>query len=200
MPESILAAISRILSGDRVAVAWLYDTFAPRLLRRLGLRFAGIPGVDPEDLLQDTFLYALKQEGQVLERFRRGHSRGEPQEQDLEHFLWSAACGIASNRRRSLLRHPATEIDSQTFQDQVMLSQRDDGPALARDALERLAACLSKSGDRLELYFQLRYRDGHKPAEIAHLTGWTQKATYKLKQALDTALDSCIEVLELTAS
>ncbi len=195
MSESILAAISRILSGDREAVAWLYDTFAPRLLRRLGLRFAGTQGLDPEDLVQDTFLYALKQEGQVLDRFRQRHSGSEPMAQDLENFLWGAACGIASNRRRSLLRHPSAPIDSLTLS-----TDREEGLTLARDALERLAACLSQSGHRLELYFQLRYRDGHKPAEIAHITGWSQKATYKLKQTLDSALDACIETLELAVS
>ncbi|MEM7354647.1 MAG: hypothetical protein AAF657_27815 [Acidobacteriota bacterium] len=194
MSNSILLRISRILAGDRAAVAWLYDTFAPRLLRRLGQRFGGMRGLDREDLLQDTFLYVLKENGRVLERFR-GHQRGsEPREVELEHFLWSAACGIASNRRRSLLRHPAASLDGPELEPEVS----GEGSALARDALERLADCLLRNGDRLELYFQLRYRDGHKPAEIARITGWSQRTTYKLKQALDEALDHCIEVLELS--
>ncbi len=192
MPESILARISRILAGDRAAVAWLYDTFAPRLLRRLGLRFSGLRGLDPEDLLQDTFFYILKQDGRVLERFHGRHAGSEPQERELEHFLWSAACGIASNRRRSLLRHPFAGLDRHK-----PLVGGGESAAIARDALERLADCLLKSGDRLELYFQLRFRDGHKPAEIAKITGWSRGATYKLKQALDAALDRCVEALEL---
>lgn len=193
MPESILATISQILAGDRAAVAWLYDTFAPRLLRRLGQRFGGIGGLDREDLLQDTFLYVLKENGRVLERFKGRHAGGRPQALDLEHFLWSAACGIASNRRRSLLRHPAASIDGR----EVLPDVGGESPAIARDALERLASCLSDSGDRLALYFQLRFRDGHKPAEIARITGWSQRATYKLKQSLDAALDRCLEALEL---
>ena len=196
MRESILAKISRIRAGDRAAVAWLYDTFAPRLLRRLRLRFSAIRGLDPEDLLQDTFIYVLSRDARVLERFHARHAGAVPEEQDLERFLWSAACGIASNRRRSIVRHPAASID-----DDRALPPEPGGesPALARDALERLGACLVRSGDRLYLYFQLRYLDGHKPADIARIAGWSKKATYKLKQSLDAALEGCVEELELTA-
>ncbi len=195
MPESILATISRILAGDRAAVAWLYDKFAPRLLRRLGLRFGTVRGLDAEDLLQDTFLYLLSHDDRVLERFRARHAEADPEEQDLERFLWSAACGIASNRRRSLLRHPATAID-----DRDLTAGGSESPALARDALERLGDCLLRGSDRLHLYFQLRYLDGHKPAEIARLTGWSRRATYKLKQTLDAAVDACVEQLGLLPS
>ncbi len=195
MPESIPAPISRILAGDRAAVAWLYDTFAPRLLRRLGLRFGTIRGLDAEDLLQDTFIYVLSQDARVLERFRDRHAGAEPEKQDLEHCLGTAACGIASNRRRSIQRHPAAQLDDREHSPET----GGESPALARDALERLGECLFRSGDRLRLYFQLRYLDGHKPAEIAHLTGWSMRATYKLKQALDAALEGCVEELELSS-
>ncbi len=195
MADSILASVSRILAGDRAAVAWLYDTFAPRLLRRLGLRF-GTAGLDAEDLLQDTFIYLLSHGGRVLERFRARHQGAEPEEQDMEHFLWSAACGIASNRRRSLRRRPADSLGER----ELAPDAGGENPALARDALARLGACLFRSGDRLHLYFQLRYLDGHKPAEIAQLTGWSMRVTYKLKQSLDAALESCVEELELAPS
>ncbi len=194
MPDSILASISRILAGDRAAVAWLYDTFAPRLLRRLRLRFGAVRGLDSEDLLQDTFIYLLSHDGRPLERFRARHKDADPEKQELEHFLWSAACGIASNRRRSLRRRPAASLDDR----QIASETGGENPALARDALERLGACLFRSGERLHLYFQLRYLDGHKPAEIAQLTGWSMRATYKLKQSLDTALEGCVEELELS--
>ncbi len=201
MPDSILAPVSRILTGDRAAIAWLYDTFAPRLLRRLALRFGAAGGLDSEDLLQDTFIYLLSHDGRALERFRARHTDGDPGEQDLEHFLWSAACGIASNRRRSLRRHPAASLgEREPAPTPIASAGGGENPALARDALERLGACLLRSGDRLHLYFQLRYLDGHKPAEIARITGWSKRATYKLKQSLDAALEGCVEELELSPS
>ncbi len=186
MPESIPAQISRILAGDREAAGWLYDTFAPRLLRRLGQRFAA-HGLDPQDLLQDTFLYVLGSDGRVLERFRAR----AVDERDLEHLLWNAACGIASNRRRSVLRHPAAALDPRALPP----TAGGEGRAVARDALKRLGDCLFAGGERPYLYFQLRYLDGHTPAEIADITGWSRKATYKLKQTLDQALDRCVEEL-----
>ncbi len=196
MPQSILAKITQLLAGDRSAVAWLYDAFAPRLLRRLGMRFGEVRGLDCEDLLQDTFVYVLKEEGRVLERFRTRYVDDEPEAWDLEHFLWCAACGIASNRRRSLVRHPSASIEGR----ELMPNLAGESPAIARDALERLGDCLFRSGTRLRLYFQLRYRDGHKPAEISAITGWSQRATYKLKRALDEALERCVDELELGAS
>ncbi len=196
MSESILPSVVRILAGDRAAVAWLYDTFAPRLLRRLELRFGAFRGLDSEDLLQDTFIYVLNHDSRVLERFRARHSDGEPGEQDLEHFLWSAACGIASNRQRSLRRRPFAALGER----EPTPDAGGENPALARDALKRLGACLFRNSDRVHLYFQLRYLDGHKPAEISRITGWSMRATYRLKQALDTALEGCAEELELSPS
>lgn len=198
MPDSILSLVSRILAGDRAAVAWLYDTFAPRLLRRLVRRFGAIRGLDAEDLLQDTFIYLLSHDGRALGRFRTRHTDAAPEPQDLEHFLWSAACGIASNRQRSLRRRPAAALSEREVAHAPSASAGGESPALARDALERLGACLFRSGDRLHLYFQLRYLDGHKPAEIARITGWSMRVTYKLKQALDAALEGCVEELELS--
>ena len=192
MPESILEEISKIRTGDRDAVAWLYDTFAPRLLRRLGARFGSMRGLDRDDLLQDTFVYLLGKNGRVLDRFVDRSVDDGATPESLERFLWSAACGIASNRRRSLLRHPKAEIDKVTLQ-----IPGGEPPAVAKDALERLADCLRRGGDRAHLYFQLRYLDGHKPSEIAEITGWSKRSTYKLKQTLDEALERCVEELEL---
>lgn len=192
MPESTPAQISRILAGDREAVAWLYDGFAPRLLRRLSLRFGSFRGLDPEDLLQDTFLYVLGRDGRVLRPFLDRDPGNEPEESDLDHFLWSAACGIASNRWRSILRHPAAPIEGR---EELRPTPGIEDGAVARDVLERLGDCLLKSGDRHYLYFQLRYLDGHKTAEIAEITGWSRRMTYKLKQAPDEALDLCARQL-----
>lgn len=196
MAESISGEISRILAGDRAAAAWLYDAFAPRLLRQLRRRFGGVRGLDPEDLLQDTILYVLSAGGRPLKRFLERADGRAPTAETLAQFLWSAACGIASNRRRSLRRHPAVSVERFG---ELEPAGGGEARALAREALERLGDCLFRSGDRPHLYFQLRYRDGYKPAEIARITGWSRRATYKLKQALDEALERCVEELGLGA-
>ncbi len=193
-PTSIGPRIRSVLAGDRDALAWIYDTFAPGLMRRLGQRFQNSLGLEAEDLLHDTFVYVLRPEARVLERFL--DRPGVPTEASLSQFLWSAACGIASNRRRSLVRHPTTLLRDH----QATTEARDEEPVLARDALERLARCLLRRGDRSYLYFQLRFRSGLTPAEVAATTGWSKRATYKLKQLLDAALVKCLEELGLRAT
>ena len=195
MAESVSSKVEGILSGDPEARAWIFDHFAPRLLRKLGQRFGAQRGLDREDLLQDTFLYLFAHLGRALRRFL-DQAQGEPDEVALDHFLWNAACGIASNRRRSLLRHPTATLDDRDVSPVLGEEGRSEGRTLARDVLERLARCLLADGRRLVLYFQLRYRDGLKPAEIARATGWSRRATYKLKQSLDLALDLCLKKLE----
>ncbi len=193
--RSIQPEIDRILEGDREAIAWLYDRFAPRLMRRLGQRFGESQGLDSGDLLHDTFVYLLNHQGRVLKRF--SDTSKELSEAALGRFLWSCACGIASNRRRSVIRHPASDFDDEQEHPSV---PQVEGPAIARDLLERLARCVWGRGERAYLYFQLRYRGGLTPAEVAAATGWSQRSTYKQKQRLDRALELCIEELGLEES
>ena len=202
MPESqpiggpdgppLLELLPRVLAGHAAAIGTLYDLFAPRLLRRLRHRFGAHPGLDPEDLLQDTFVYLLGRDGEVLHRFVERHA--EPSPADLERFLWSAACGIVSNRKRSVIRHPSSQIEEER---ELGSYRGEETFTLARDALSRLANCLRDSGEKFFLYFQMRYVDGFEPAEIAQATGWSMKKTYKLKQALDQAVERCAQVLGL---
>ncbi|MEM1183001.1 MAG: hypothetical protein AAGM22_31960, partial [Acidobacteriota bacterium] len=67
--------------------------------------------------------------------------------------------------------------------------------ALDRDRLERLADCIERANARVFLYFSLRFRDGLAPEEIVTVTGWSKKATYKLKQRLNDAVEVCAEAL-----
>lgn len=192
MPTTVRWMLRRILAGDRAATAWLYDSFAPRLLRRLGRRY---PELDAEELLHETFLLCLR-DGAALLRRRLERSPEGLTEADLDRFLWDQACGIASNRRR---------------RDAVRREARADGlPAagepdpergsVARDTLRRLVRCLGEKGGRPYLYFKLRYVDGLAPEEIARATGWSRKATYKLKQSLDEAVRECARRLDLDPS
>lgn len=181
--------LERIVDGDPAAKAWLFDTFASRLLRRLRRRYGDL---DAEELLQDAYLLALRDDAALLLRVLERLPPAETTEARVEGWLWDQACGLASNRRRSVEHRRVVPL--------LPRSRRttEPGPerrSVARDTLKQLDRCLGSSDRRTYLYFQMRYVDGLKPAEIARATGWSRKVTYKLKQTLDAALRRCAEAL-----
>lgn len=186
--------LRRILAGDEGAAAWLYDTFAPELYRRLKRRYGHLGDTDPADLLHDAFLLFFQHDGRVLRRFLE-RTPETANAQTLAAYLWDQACGVASNRRRSAWHLRAVPVGE-------VRATAGAGDAaertVARDTLERLLACLGKARGRVFLYFRLRYCDALTPEEIVQATGWSRKATYKLRQAMNRVLDRCLETLGLT--
>lgn len=193
---SVEERLERLLEGDSGAAAWLFDAFAPPLLRRLGQRYGYLGGAEVEDLLQETFLLALRHDGRLLAAFRRraGEAGLPLEERDLERFLWDQACGLASNRRRSAAFRNVVPLAGAP---QAVVEGSAERQAIDRDTLLRLDGCLRGSGERIYLYYKLRHRDGLTPEQIAETAGWSRKATYKLRQALDAAVRSCAESLGL---
>lgn len=193
MPTTEWEKLRRITEGDREATAWLYDAFAPRLLRRLARRYGDL---DAEELVQDAFLLCLRDDAALL---RRALDRLPPETTGparIERFLWDQACGLATNRRRSALHRRVVQLEPRPRR------SAEPGPErrqVARDVLEQLDRCLGGSGSRVHLYYKLRYVDGLKPREIARATGWSSRATYKLKQRLDEAVRRCAAELGLEA-
>lgn len=184
--------LTRVGAGDLEAAAWLYDTFAPQLYRRLRGRYAYPGGPDPEDLLQDAFIFFLRNRGKVLHDFLRRVPPASQTCAELERHLWNLACGVASNWRRSARRRrvlPLADVGSR------MRVPSDEKAALDRDVLERLDACLRAGKKRVYVYYKLRYHDGFTPEEISRMTGWSRKATYKLRQDLNVALERCAQRL-----
>ncbi len=183
----VAARLNAIFAGDRAAAAWLYDTFATSYFGRLRRRY---PYVDPEDLLHDAFVLFFRRDCKVLRDFAARCPIDQQTKRALDRHLWGLVCGLVTNYRRSagLLRWrpmPAAEE----------LSRQPDAEAVTieRDRLEQLDDCLRQGGDRLYLYFKLRYREELSPSEISRVTGWSRKATYKLKQAFDQAARRCAE-------
>jgi DNA-directed RNA polymerase specialized sigma24 family protein len=183
--------LRRIADGDSAAAAWLYDGFAPALLRRLARRY---PELDAEELLHDSFVLCLRDGGALIARALEAQLAGPVEAADLERWLWDLACGLASNRRR----RAAVRLAGAFPADPPAAAAPDpEREGIARDALRQLDRCLAGKGGRPYLYFKLRYADGLSPEEIARATGWSRKATYKLKQSLDEALRECIDRLGL---
>lgn len=189
LAERLRAAIA----GDSAAVAWLWDTFAGRLYRRLKRRYGGPGGLEIDDLLQDAFVFYLQHDARLLRRFLERAEDGEPSAEGLERYLWDLACGLASNRRRSRRRGEPEPLPPEP----VSPSPGAEHSLIERDRLRRMLECLEKSGSRLFLYFELRFEEGLTPREIAQATGWSMKATYKLRQALDQAVADCGRALGL---
>jgi len=186
--------VQQVMTGDEAARCWLHDTFAPRLQRRLRGRYARHRGMDVDEVLQDAFLFFYQQAARTFRRFLEEVPAHERSESRLDGYLWDLACGIASNRLRSLRRRPASFAPSV---EDAIDPVDDERRALDRDLLARMAACLKRAGSRSFLYYKLRFVDGFTPDEIARATGWSRKATYKLRLVLDGAIDRCARLLGL---
>jgi len=187
----------RLNAGDPVALAWLYDNVAPDLYQRL-LRRYGYPGApDAADVLQETYLLCLRDEARLLRGFLAGQPAASPALPALRRYLWDLACGVASNVRRSVWSRRVRGLPEDA--DPAAGEPPVERAAVARDALRQLDGCLGQQGERLYLYFKLRYVDGLTPEEVAVGTGWSKKATYKLRQALNEAVQRCLDLLKLRA-
>lgn len=194
MSDHVQEKLRGVLAGEHDSVAWLYDTFAPGLFRRLSQRYGYPGGLDPDDVLQDTFLLLLRHQRRALRRFVEREGLETVDQPRLARYLWNLACGVASNRRRRVARRTVVPL----FEDEEIVEEATaERQTVERDQLERLDACLRQRSSRIYLYYLLRHRDGLLPEAIARATGWSMKATYKLKQTLDRAVALCAEQLGL---
>jgi DNA-directed RNA polymerase specialized sigma24 family protein len=195
VPEPVTLHLERIVAGDGASRAWLWDRFATRLYRRMCGRYAGRGGLDPDELLQDAFLFFFQHDARVLSHFLGSVPPGEQTEARLDGYLWGLACGIASNHRRSTRRRKAVLTHPvEPARDPVDAEKQ----SLDRDVLARLTKCLERGGSRVFLYYKLRFVDGLTPEEIARVTGWSRKATYKLKLALNDTVLRCAKRLRIS--
>ncbi len=183
----------RLAAGDREAVAWLYDNVAPDLYRRLCRRYGYPGGPDAADVLQETFLLSLRDGARLLRGSLANQPAGSPVLPSLQRYLWDLACGVAANVRRSVWSRRAQPMPETAVADEPGVERS----VVARQALERLDGCLEQQGERVYLYFKLRYVDSLTPDEIAAGTGWSKKATYKLRQSLNEAVERCLDRLGL---
>lgn len=184
-----------LLEGDRAAAAWIYDTFADRLYRRLRRRYGYPGGLDPDDLLHDAFIFYFQNDGKVLRDFLERVPPEKQTRERLERHLWDLACGVASNRRRSASLRDHWSLDENPVEPADDRAPSLEERAVGRDQLARLDRCLEGQNGRVYLYYRLRFWDGHTPNEIAEIMGWSTKATYKLRQALNEAVRFCAESL-----
>ena len=186
--------VQQLAAGDEGARRWLHETFAPRLLRRLRGRYARHRGLDVDEILQDAFVFFYQHAPRTFARFLEEVPPEERHEARLDGYLWDLACGIASNHLRAAKRRP---LFPAPLADEAADPQEGERRALDRDLLARRVACLKRAGSRSCLYYTLRCVDGFTPDEIARATGWSRKATYKLRFVLEGAIERCARRLGL---
>ncbi|MEM8933892.1 MAG: hypothetical protein AAGE94_22060 [Acidobacteriota bacterium] len=195
--DEVETRLLALTNGDRDAAAWLYDQFAGDLRRRLTGRYGGMPGIDPDDLLQDAFVFYFQNRAKVLRDFLDRVPSRQRSAQRLARHLWDLACGLATNRRRAAKVRAGTDGFAEGDEERLMASISVEDEVLDRDQLRRLDQCITGHGTRVALYYRLRCFDGHTPRDIAEIAGWSMKVTYKLRQALNDAVRACAERLGL---
>jgi len=111
----------------------------------------------------------------------------------LERRLWDLASDLATNRMRA--RGTSRTLQIAETCDEANAAPSAERQAMERDRLQRLSDCVEKASSRVFLYFTLRFKDGLTPEEIVDATGWSKKATYKMKQRLNEAVAACAKIL-----
>jgi DNA-directed RNA polymerase specialized sigma24 family protein len=194
MQETLEARLLRVAAGDRDAKMWLYDTYAGRLFRKLASRY-GTHGYNPEDLLHDAFIFYFQHDCRVITAFLERNSGRRITDELVERYLWDLAGGVVANERRARRKDSLRSLEASSLVSEAPGPER---AALSRDLLAQLADCIQEHGRRVYLYSCMRYVDGLEPEEIAAATGWSTKATYKLKTKLNETLTRCAERLGLS--
>jgi len=193
-PQTVSQQVQMVIAGDPEAGAWFYDAFAPRLFRLLRQRYGPDGELNPDDLLQDAFVFFLQNRAKALRDFLDRHAETERTDTALFHRLWALTRGVAANRLRAHKRRAHSPLPEY---DEVVAAVDTEREAMHRQLLGRLDACLKGGNPRVYLYYKFRYHDGLAPEQIAQATGWSRKAVYKLKAALDQAVRECAENIEM---
>ncbi len=196
MAADIPEVLRKIAAGDPGAKAWLYDTYAGELQRKLSFRY-GVHALDPEELLQDSFVYFYQHDGRVLSAFLDRHPPPQQTAEQLRTYLWDLACGVASNRLRDRRTRRRNLPESGRDLSLVVADSDPEQEHIARDQMRRFADCIAEKGEQIQLYFALRFVDGLTAEEIAGVTGWPIEQVYRLRVRLGAAADDCAMRLQM---
>jgi DNA-directed RNA polymerase specialized sigma24 family protein len=196
MIADVPGLLRQIAVGDPTAKAWLYDTYASGLQRKLSFRY-GVHALDPEELLQDAFVAFYQHDGRVLLNFLDRHPPAEQTVEQLRVYLWDLACGVASNQLRDRRTRRRNLPESDRDLGDVGVGSDAEDRHIARDQMRRFVDCIAEKGAQIQLYFALRFVDGLTAEEISRVTGWPIAQVYRLRVRLGAAADECATRLQM---
>lgn len=196
MLDDVTEQIGRIAAGDPEAKAWLYETFSSRLLRRLSYRYGSMQ-LDGEELLHEAYVCFFQHEARALRAFLERYPVGQRSSEQFETHLWDQACGVASNTLRGRRNRRRNLPEQQVEVARLRGGDDPEQQLVSRDLLQRLVSCLRNRGEKLHLYYVMRFVDGLSAEEIATVTGWSLASVYKLRVRLIEAAGDCARSLGL---
>lgn len=187
----VAGELQKILGGYPGAADWLYEQYSDDLLRRLTGRYGLLYG-EPEDLLQDAFLFYFQNDFKVLRDFAARVPAEAQTHARLGTALWDLACGLVANRRRASRNRDKVFDPTQNAEELESVDEGFERRTVLRDELRHLDSRLRSENPSLSIYCRMRFEEGYSPTEIARITGWPPRMTYKLRQSLNQALSSFV--------
>jgi len=133
-----------------------------------------------DDVLQETFLTVTRK----AEEFERGTN--------FTAWVATIARFHALDWRRKKGRM-ATGLSEDVVERLCAIPEALPSTEIADRELSALEHCLSLLSGKMRQAVELRYREGHKPAEIARRLGWTPEAIYVALSRARAALRACID-------
>jgi len=158
--ESDPVLISRIQTGDREALATLYERYLPSVWRYVYSRLSGHEAAS-RDVVSETFLAMIQSIGRL-----------DAASTNVAKWL----SGVARHKLADHRRRSAPQVAAQDLE----LPEQEINPAVAMDALEMRQAvgqAMDRMDDLQRIALEWKYIDGLTVREIAEQLGRTEKAT-----------------------
>jgi RNA polymerase sigma-70 factor (ECF subfamily) len=133
-----------------------------------------------DDVLQETFLTVTRK----ADQFEKG----------TNFTAWAAAIArfhALDWRRRN--GRMTTSLSEEVIERLCAAPKAQTSTERADRELSALEHCLKLLSNKMRQAVELRYREGHKPAEIARRLGWSPEAIYVALSRARAALRSCID-------
>jgi RNA polymerase sigma-70 factor, ECF subfamily len=159
----------------RERVNALFVQFSPEIR---GFILALMPNMSrADDIFQETFLTVTRKAAD----FRPG----------TNFMAW--ACTIARFKVLEAGRKRSTDIQPLSEEVLESLSAAAPEPESQDRELQLLNECMEDLHPHSRRAMELRYEQGHKPAEIARRLGWTAESVYVVLSRARAALRDCVE-------
>ena len=126
--KRVTGFLKEIVAGNMDQKALFYEAYSARLLRRLRARCRNWAGLDPEDLLQDAFVFCFRDDAAFLAKFLEHVPLEERTESRLECHLWDMASGLGAAAPLAAPWPWSPSVDREHVQPQLEGDELDELP------------------------------------------------------------------------